>query len=303
MRVFAVLSWIWFLAAAAYGTWEYVGFSGLYRWLAELQLGMFGRYYGSWTLIVSIFLLGLPGLATLSALEREKRRRQAFEEAHGVPQPTLEELQAEASARARRHNRVMLWIAPVCFLVAGIAYWLGQQQALPAGAPVVQVDLAALGTSEPPSGRVMLIGQVLAAPGVTTSSEMLRRIEENYYAPIVARDDTGRREDFRFYVRRSVVRSAGDPRLAQVFYGNPTGILIRNGLPGDARALFERKQIEVTEPHWVLSSPTVRTDTYYVVAMVSGLVGTVLILAAFAAWGGQRIRERRNLGGSRSDGR
>ena len=102
-----------------------------------------------------------------------------------------------------------------------------------------------------------------------------------------------RREDFRFYVRRTVVRASRDPRLTQVFYGNPTGVLIRNGLPEDVRALYDRKGIEVTEPHWVLSPPSARTDAYYVVAGVAGLVGVILLLGGLGAMAGLRLRDRR----------
>ena len=57
-----LLAWLWVGLVAAYLAWGAATYSGLYRWLAELQLAQSGAYYQGWTAMVPGFVLATPAL-------------------------------------------------------------------------------------------------------------------------------------------------------------------------------------------------------------------------------------------------
>lgn len=278
--------WVWIAAAATYSGWEYTTFAGLYRWLAEQQIAAFGKYAPHLTAVLPFLLVASPALTIIAAQARRRRQAGGATATGGTD-----------CDKARRGARILVMLAPLCFALALGAFLVGRGEEVPAGDPV-RIDLSTFGDAAPPPGRVALVGDVLVDKGLTTlTTGRFGQMQENFYAPVVGRGRRPEAAPFRFFVKRSASRSAGDAPLRQMFLGQEIGILIRGGLPSDVEAMLARAGAPPAEPHWLLTNPAARTDTYYAVAGVSGLVGVILLLGGGAGLLGARIRARRRGAG------
>jgi uncharacterized membrane protein len=277
--------WLWIAATAAYFGWEYTNFTGLYRWLADQQIAVFGKYALHLTALLPFLVVSAPAFSIIAAQHR-RRRQSGAAGAAGISE----------YEKARSSARILFLLAPVCFAIALGAFLVGQGETVPDGDPV-RLDLSISGDATPPSGRVTLVGDVLVDKGLTTlTTGRFGQTVENFYAPVIGR---GRRSDaapFHFFVKRSTSRSTGDAPLRQMFLGQETGILIRDGLPSDVEAMLVRAGAKPAEPYWLLTNASARSDTYYAVAGVSGVIGTILLLGSAAGLVRARIRARRKAG-------
>lgn len=275
-----VLCWAWIIFCATYLAFGYATYSGLYRWLAELQVSLVGRYVIALTGIVPFLLLTAPALSIL------RRDYLAARPDGEVVSPSAKEV------RARRSAIVLVALGGLCFILSGATFLIGQSKAVPAGNPV-QVDLQALGTGTPPEGRVSVRGNVLVDRGVTTITQGSWQTSENFYAPIAASDRPATPGGYRIFVKRSTVRSGNQPALRQMFIGTETGILVRGGLPADVRLILAQSGVQIAEPHWLLSPPSAANDTYYTAAATAGLIGLILLIGGAGGFVGARFRARR----------
>lgn len=271
-----VLSWVWIAACAAYVAFGYATYSGLYRWLAELQVSIFGKYAIVLTGVVPVLILAAPAL---TVLRRDYLARQT----------AVRESQATSTVRAQKTALLLIALSAPCFILSGVTFLIGQSKAVPAGNPV-PVDLRTLETAGPPEGRVTLQGSVLVDRGVTTITESSWQTSENFYAPIVASAQAANSGGYRVFVKRSTVRSKNQPAMRQMFIGTETGVLIRGGLPAEARAILAQQGVRVADPHWVLSPPTATNDNYYAAAAAAGLIGVILLAGGAGAY----VRARRS---------
>lgn len=277
-----VLCWAWIVFCAAYLAYGYATYSGLYRWLAALQISLVDRYVIALTGIVPFLLLSAPALSIL------RRHYLAGRDENGAVGPSAK------AARARRSAIVLVAIGALCFILSGATFLIGQSNAVPAGSPV-NVDLNALGTGPLPEGRVTLRGNVLVDRGVTTITQGSWQTSENFYAPVVANDQpVAGPGGYRIFVARSTVRSGRQPALRQTFIGTETGILIRGGLPAEVRAILTQSGVRIAEPHWLLSPPSAASDTYYTAAATAGLIGLILLIGGASGFVGARFRARRS---------
>lgn len=274
-----VLCWVWIALCGAYLAHGYATYSGLYRWLAELQIAFLGRYVIALTGLVPFLLLIAP---TLPILRRD----------YLAGQGTRATTPAAKAMRARRTAIVLVAVAAFCFILSGATFLIGRSKTVPAGSPV-EVDLRTLGTGPPPEGRVTVRGRVLVERGVTTITEGSWQTFETLYVPIVASDRPADQGGYRVFVKRSTVRSANQPALRQMFLGAETGILVRGGLPADVLAILAQRGIEVAEPHWLLSPPGAANDTYFTAAATAGLIGLILFLGGTSGFIGARFRAGR----------
>lgn len=62
----------WWLVAAAFAGWGWWAYQGPYRWVAELQVRLFDAYYLQVTFLLSMLVVGLPGVWVIGRLERKR---------------------------------------------------------------------------------------------------------------------------------------------------------------------------------------------------------------------------------------
>jgi hypothetical protein len=155
------------VGAGFYWKWSY---SGPYRWLAELQLGLLGQYEVMLTLLLAMAVPAVP----LTVAVRWARGR-IFRTDGDL---------GEDSAVLRALRWAMPRLGPLAFLaVAGWFAWLGATMMRDADAPVAQVDLAAIERGAPwPDGRVAIRGVLLSDAEV----EFGESYHPERYVPLVS---------------------------------------------------------------------------------------------------------------------
>ncbi len=255
-KIVTALCWLWVAAVAVYMGWGAFSYSGLYRWLAELQHERWGVYYPELTAVVPGFLLAGPAL---SYLGRVSRARQA------AADPTPQAL----AGRTLNVARATALIGIVAALVAAGAYRLSLD--VPDGSePAAAVDLAALGPGQAPRNKVAILGAV--DPAVMTGvTETSRSIDRNTLYVAFVPDGTPAGQPVRLFVERSVGSSADAP-VSQGFLPEQTGYLVENGLPPIALRDLEARGVRLASPYYLLKpGDDARVTPYYVVAGVAGL--------------------------------
>jgi hypothetical protein len=268
------------MALGGYWWWSY---TGLYRWLAELELGWFGAYYPGYTGVVELavcLLLGaVPGGLLLFALVK----LEVFPVDPANP-PDVAAQDARTLGWLDTHIwRVFGLAGGIAALIGGsILTWSG----LTAGA-LTTPDLAALeaGTA-PPSRYVEVQGRLLWDRTLTHGPR--GTVQPIGYVPLVSQGWQAGRPVV-IYVR---VNNPQDPALA----GGPlTGTLSQDGLPGPVRTQFEEQGPPPTAPHYLLevgNRPARNIDNGLGLLGVGGGLIAITAVAWLVIW----LRQRRNQG-------
>lgn len=260
------LSALWIALVSGYMAWGAINHSGLYRWLADLQVAQTGGYYPRWTGIIPALLLCAPALWFL--------RRLADQAAAAQP--------AGPAAEAQRIGRTAR-ITASAGIVAGIigvgAFVMAQS--VPDGSePALDFNLAVLGTGAPvPAHKVRIRGDVdpEATTGVTETGGANDR--STLYAGFRA-DNGAKDAPLRLFIERNVAGGA-EAVTAQAFLPDQDGYLVENGLPALALSDLQERGIAVASPHYVLRSGGDGPRTpYYVAAALGGLVCLVCLIVA-----------------------
>jgi hypothetical protein len=266
--VWLVLSGLWVALVAGYWGWAAINYSGLYRWLAEWQIGHIGGYYERATAILPALLMAGPALTYL-----RRRAQVAQAEAAARLGPDVAE-----GRRIRRSIWGSLAFGLAALLVAGGAFLLSQN--VPDGSgPALPFDAASLGSGPVPEGRVAIRGAVdpEASVAVTETRSMTSR--NAVYAGFRGDGENAKEAPLRLFIERSTGDSA--PTVMQSFQPEQTGFLVENGLPDPALREFEARGIRLASPHYVLrTSPGARRDIYYVVTGIAGVFGFICLLVA-----------------------
>ncbi len=269
------LSIFWLLFVPLATLLEVLTYSGLYRWLCEWQLASGGEYEGFSTAVIPAVLLIIPAIVYLRSQLPDKPR---------VP---IDPAAAEKVA-LRVLGTIGLGATTVC---VGALLWAWH---LPSrnGASIT-VDLATLGNSTPPLGRVTLIG-VIDADHVTrklVTGKASIHNERNLYAPMIIRGSaagTGR-----IFVDEYVDGDVDQP-LPTASGNQFKGVLVEGGLPNDMWRQFARIGVRVTDPYYVLrTGPDGDREGYYVAAGLSGFVAALALIPLAIALVSLARRHRR----------
>jgi hypothetical protein len=278
--VIALLGALPGLALGGYWWWSY---SGLYRWLAEMQIDWFGAYLPGATGMVEIALCVAAGFLPAALLLFVLVQLGVF--------PVDPENLPDVAAQDVRTNR---WLNTHYWRVAGVAAGIVMlvggalltTAGLRAGA-LSKPDLAVLETGAAPASRyVRVSGRLLREKALQQS--MRNSPGGTLFVPLVCPGwQAGR--PAALYVR---VVDPKDPRLAEDVF---QGTLAENGLPGPIRTVFEQSGPRPTSPHYVLelgNRPSRDIDNGL---GLLGVGGALLALTA-VAWGIIAYRERRRRG-------
>lgn len=257
----------WMALVAVASLWQAMAFTGWYRWLAEWQMAQFGQYQPVLTGVLPGILLAAPALSWLG---KRDRALQDADAAAGDP--------AATNVRARRMS---FWAILLSAAVAIGAYlW---SQTIPDGSgPSTRLEVASAGT--PPSGPVELIGELDSERAIVLEQTNKGVITKNYYIPVVAPGAKGQpiRYLWKYYQQGYSGRDEAPPIIGYAL----SGVLVENGLPGEASATFAREKIVLASPHYLLTSASGQRDNFYIAAALGALFAIMFAAAAI----GQTIR-------------
>ncbi len=267
-KFFSALSFLWMVVVIGYMIWGAFTYSGLYRWLAELQLAQWGGYYPKWTAALPAILLTLPAIAWLGCRHRLRKAAEA-----GNP-----------AAQARTMGRTARWamlIGVLLLLAGGGAFAISQT--LPDGSePPEPVDGARLVSGQAPAAKVRIRGTDDPA---TRVRYLQRGADERlvFYAGFRL-DGEDKDAPFRLFIERNAPGPEALTTL-QAFLPEQNGYLVENGLPEGALAELRARNIAVASPHWLMKTGDLaRREPYYITAAVAGFTGLVCLGVGFAGF-------------------
>lgn len=278
-RFITVLSWIWVLIVTAHLVMGWMNYTGAFRWAAELQIRAFGKYSDKLAFLASWLALGSPAFY----FARRGTVRSEGDGGSGLP-----------SRIEHRKFRVFLSFSLAFGLASVVSY--GLARSIPdATGPVQPLDLAKLGDSEPPSGRVRLIGTVDQERGTVLEEEINNSKSETAYLPVIpkdAKDGEGSEKPIRYFVQVKMGKFVPGVEMKDGMAINLEGVLLKNGLPGVLKKIYDDDRIAVASPHFVLvGSVTDLRMPYYMAAGICALL--------FVALGVSSLRERITARGNR----
>jgi hypothetical protein len=267
-KIFLALSWFWVAVLIGYFAWGAVEYSGLYRWLAELQIAQWGGYYRKWTAVLPGVVLALPALAYIGFRARLRQAAEANSPA--------------AQARTiGRTGRIFMLVGLLGILAGGGAFAFSRT--LPDGSERAEsYDASRLGNGPAPTAKVRIRGNDDPA----ARAQVVRRGVDDRVTFYAGFRLEGEAKDapLRLFIERNTPGPEALTTL-QAFLPEQTGYLVENGVPAEALDALRARGIRVASPHWLLQTGNLaKREPYYIVAAVGGFVGLVFVLVGFATW-------------------
>ncbi len=247
---------VWTGLVSLFFLWQIVQYQGVMAQFAEWQFYSFGHYYPSVTYLAIVVVLASPGLLLfLRVRHRESEQRLA-----------------EATLRsAIIFRRVVLGVAAAC-LVAAIATLLLLLTLPRAGGTQTRIDLSHPLLTLPHEGATTITGAVLYDRTAAFEEDLVVARRTLRFAPIVSPQSSSL--DLQFFVELPSEAVAQSGATSSV-----SGVLRRNGLPGEIVQLFRYAGYRVEPPQYVVfaSEATMRWP-YFKVAGELGLVALLFLL-------------------------
>ncbi len=267
-KALIALSLLWIAVVGGYMIWGVFTYAGLYRWLAEWQIGQWGGFYRKWTAALPALLLSLPAIAYLA---RHSRLREAAEASDPA---------AQARTIGRRARWTML-LGVVLLLAGGGAFAISQT--LPDGSERPEpVDAARLASGEVPDTKVRIRG----ADDPSARTRVIRPGPDEritFYAGFRLEDEA-KDAPLRLFIERGTPGPESLTTL-QAFLPEQTGYLVENGMPEEALEELRARNIPVASPHWLLQTGDLaRREPYYIAAALGGFIGLVTLGVGFAGF-------------------
>jgi hypothetical protein len=278
---------VYFACVFGYPMYGWITYSGLYRWLAEFEMAHFGGYYAGYTFIAAFFALLFGGMLVAVAAERALRLVRGAPAKIAAPRAP-----APNVAKPQIGTRGLLIVALVGIVVGTVAGLIGyrKSQETYAFEPLNLAD-----GIQPRSSHVELTGT--AAPsmqvqfiekttGETRTTVFIPLLPPQWHqgVPIVyfLRPHSG------YYVGPNGTFPLSEESRA--FHIQQQGVLMRNDMPGVVTTAYEKRGIKLGTPPIVLDTDTrADIDVYWIIAIMAGLMGLILLLSVSML----RIRARR----------
>ena len=236
------------LAVCVYWWWTY---SGLYRWIAELQLAIFESYFVIITLVFSFLVFIFP-LGYLGA--------------RGEAAGWLGEDSSDADPN--RFN-VLAGLVTLAVMSLGVGWYTSQR--IPHGESV-ELTLADVKRGRPIPGHVLLQGYGRPDFSIRLGGDA----SANYTALVPPDFVEGDR--IAVYVEHQSPRD--DEAMAEEWH---RGVLIANGLPGLVREKFKTTNASPAEPHYLFCYAEAMDGLEYLPTIMFS-IGGVLVFASLLAF-------------------
>lgn len=243
---------VWIAAVGLFLLWEAAQYQGVMALISEWQFNAYGRQYPTFNYVALVFLLALPGYLLF-------RRRSTSDDAAILRS-------ARTLVKALLGAALGLGIAALVILVVMLF--------LPRSAgPAQRIDVSAPGFALPREGPTRMTGIVVYERTAGFDRDLLLTRRTFRFAPVVGNGERAR--DLRFFVQFS-------PVDAQTRQGSIvlTGVLKRNGLPGEITRLFRYAGYDVAEPHFVLFQEASAMRWPYLITALQLAIAGLLALGA-----------------------
>jgi hypothetical protein len=269
------LAFAWIGLVTLYFLIEAATYSGLYRWLAELQLWLWWWYFPMVSLLLLAGLFSLPALIVLLVLRQ--RRRETMSDA----------MLAQSSLRFARRVMKGLFVLSggLAFAAAGLLIfaWIGLPDTT--GYPRIH----GVGEAEremPTEGPTQLIG---VAPGRVAVYGTYWVLSYRHIGFAPASSSEGLRG-----VRYFVEVPPGKDGLYPRFTGKTswTGILVEGGLPGAMQRLFRANGYIIPTRYYTLYQSEASMRVVWLVRAMQ-FAGVALLVLGFAFWQRRNVRNLR----------
>lgn len=258
------------LVAAAYFAWSY---SGPYRWLAELQMRLWGSFQAVLTFLLTLILLFAPPLKVL--------QRWGPRPTHSAEEPVAV---AAADSTTQPTGSFLVWLQ---VLIAGaVLAFLGirDRQTLQPGATASRVSCAELEANGPPESGWL---EVDGIPLRDAKVEAQHNYGEYVYVPLVSPSWSAGRP---IPVVLRLDRHGPRPGNVTVY----PGTRVADGMPGFVRSRYEDAGLDVAQAV-VLDFGRTPADGA-ALARIAIIAGPVLLLAglvgALVTWRRRAPRPR-----------
>ena len=247
---------LWMAVVTLFLLWQATSYRGIMSLIGEWQFNVVGRHYPTFNYVLLVFLLCLPGYL----LFLRPRKRATSEQPEAATFRS-----AKALLKAIVGTTIGLGVAAMVIVV--VMLFLprdsGPRQVIDLSRPVPAV-LA--------EGPATISGSIIYERTAGFDQDMLLARRSFRFAPVVGSSQPA--GDLRFFVQLppfdNQVRGAA---LAT------SGILKRNGLPGEIIRLFRYAGYQVEEPNYVLFVEPSAMRWPYLTLMIQFVIGAVLALA------------------------
>jgi hypothetical protein len=271
------LAFAWIGLVTVYFLIEAATYSGLYRWLAELQLWWWWWYFPMVSLLLLIGLFALPALLILLVLRQ--RRRETMSDA----------MLAQSSLRfAKRLMKGLFVLSGVLAVVAAglLAFaWIGLPSA--DGYPRIH----GVGEAEremPTEGPTQLIGVAPGRVGVY-GTYWVAGYRHIGFAP--ASSSEGLR-GVRYFIEVPPGKDGRYPRFTSAT--SWTGILVEGGLPGAMQRLFRANGYVIPQRYYTLYQSEASMRVVWLVRTAQ-FAAVALLVLGFAFWQRRNVKNMRKV--------
>ena len=246
---------LWMLFVALFLLWQATSYRGIMSLVGEWQFDVIGRHYPTFNYAVLVFLLCLPGY--LLFLRPRKR---------------VDSERPEAAIFRSARTMLRAMIAAAIGLAVAALVTLVVMLMLPGTAGETQlIDLSKPVPAVLAQGPATLRGQIVYERTAGFDEDMLLVRRNFRFAPVVGPQQPP--ETLRFFVQLPPVtdQTRSGP-LAM------TGVLKRNGLPGEIIRLFRYAGYQIDDPYYVLYLDPAAMRWPYWTLIAQFVIGAVLAL-------------------------
>lgn len=245
----------WVAIVSLFLLWQAAKYEGVMSLVGEWQFNAFGRHYATFNYLLLVTLLCLPGYL----LFLRPRRRGAADRPEtvlfGSARTFLKALFGGAAA-----------LGTIALLMLVLVLLLPSDKG-----PLQRIDLTRPALTSPREGLTELSGTIIYDRTAGFDEDLLLARRTFRFAPVVGpRQGTN---DLQFFIQFPPT----DTRVGANTV-TTTGVLKRNGLPGEIVRLFRYAGYHVDAPHYVLFAEPSAMRWPYLTTAVQLLIGGALVL-------------------------